>query len=301
MANRKILQLSGSSFSAIQALSGDDVLKGRELLVSTDTKELVLGNGDGTGTVIGAVIIGDATAYAATSPVKGRLFFNTTTGSLYVANGTAWTIASAVPDLSPFISKVTGATAGHLASLNADGTLQDSGLALNDSGSTATDIWSAQKTIDAITDAVNGLSWQRPVKDVLLTPPASPTAGDRYLVVGGTATGAWVGKENAIAEYTSESTWEFYTPVDGAAVFAQDADEQYAFNGTEWVNINSAFTYSAGNGVTITNKVIAAKVKDLSGITVDANGLAANVDGTSIAFNASTGAMYVKDLDFGTF
>ena len=44
------------------------------------------------------------------------------------------------------ISKVSGAVAGNLPKLNADGSIADSGVKVNDAGTAATDLWSAEKT-----------------------------------------------------------------------------------------------------------------------------------------------------------
>ena len=130
-------------------------------------------------------------------------------------------------------TKVTSATENNIATFTADGFVKDSGLKLDDTGTDAASLWSAAKITDAITDAISGMSWQRPVKDVTTTVPADPAEGDRYLVVGETAAeGAWAGQDGSIAEYV-DGAWVFYAPVDGAAVYAEDTDEQFAYNGTE--------------------------------------------------------------------
>jgi hypothetical protein len=50
---------------------------------------------------------------------------------------------------------VTGATAGNLAGLDGDGNLTDSGLVLNDSGSSTTDLWSANKIVAELLSATD--------------------------------------------------------------------------------------------------------------------------------------------------
>ena len=84
------------------------------------------------------------------------------------------------------------------------------------------------------------------------------------------------------------------------AVFVENTDEQYAFNGTEWANISAGFTYSAGNGMTLTNNTFAAKAKENSGVAVTADGIELVADNKSIVVNAS-GQAEVKDVDFGEF
>ncbi len=77
--------------------------------------------------------------------------------------------------------------------------------------------------------------WQDPVLDKDLTaPPGSPSEGDRY-IVGPSPTGDWSGHENDIAEYV-ETSWEFYTPVDGWRVDVTDENALYRFSGTAWIS-----------------------------------------------------------------
>ena len=76
-------------------------------------------------------------------------------------------------------------------------------------------------------------AWQDPVIDKDLTTPAGGDAkGDRY-IVGGSATGAWEGHDNAITYYTG-SEWVFLTPVEGWICWVKDEDKYYKFDGTNW-------------------------------------------------------------------
>ena len=95
---------------------------------------------------------------------------------------------------------------------------------------------------------VQGLDWQDSVKDRDLTaPPASPQAGDRYLVASG-ATGDWTGHDNEIAEYNG-SAWEFTTPNDGMAVWVEDEDILVVYNGSAWVRFGSTIDHGNLNGL----------------------------------------------------
>ena len=77
------------------------------------------------------------------------------------------------------------------------------------------------------------VSWQGSVKDKDLTaPPGSPSTGDRYIVAS-VATGAWTGQEDDIAEWTG-SAWSFDTPLGGWAVWVDDENEMYVFDGSSW-------------------------------------------------------------------
>lgn len=81
---------------------------------------------------------------------------------------------------------------------------------------------------------IDALKWLVPVIDKDLSePPGSPTEGDRY-IVGSTATDAWVGEENSIAEWNG-TTWVFTVPLLGMAVMAMDEVDIYVFDGTNWL------------------------------------------------------------------
>lgn len=63
------------------------------------------------------------------------------------------------------------------------------------------------------------------------TPPASPVAGDVY-IIGSTPTGAWAGQARNIAYF--DQVWRFITPQEGATLWVADEDVLYSFNGTAW-------------------------------------------------------------------
>ena len=63
----------------------------------------------------------------------------------------------------------------------------------------------------------------------LSTPPGSPTTGDTY-IVGGSATGDWLGKENNIASYDGDG-WVFFAPNDGWFCWVDDENELYFYDG----------------------------------------------------------------------
>lgn len=67
----------------------------------------------------------------------------------------------------------------------------------------------------------------------LATPPASPTAGQRYIVATG-ANGDWAGHEGEIAVFETTS-WAFVIPAVGWHGYAQDEAMQLVFDGTGWV------------------------------------------------------------------
>lgn len=96
---------------------------------------------------------------------------------------------------------------------------------------------------DYVDSLVNGADWQDSVLDKDLTsPPASPSTGDRY-IVGPSATGAWSGHDNDIAEYDG-SAWTFETPNKGFASTVEDENTVYIYNGTSWVKMSSVYSHN---------------------------------------------------------
>lgn len=95
---------------------------------------------------------------------------------------------------------------------------------------------------------VASLSWKNPVKDKdIATPPGSPTLGDRYIVASG-GTGDWLGKDDQIAEWNG-SSWDFTVPVEGFALWVEDEDKYYAFNGTLWVCLGNTMDHGNLQGL----------------------------------------------------
>lgn len=82
----------------------------------------------------------------------------------------------------------------------------------------------------------------------LTTPPGSPLNGDTY-IVGPGATGAWAGKDNSMAYWSTDNPltpsgeWEFFAPRAGWIVGNQTDNGSYLFNGSAWVT-------TAGSGLT---------------------------------------------------
>ena len=66
----------------------------------------------------------------------------------------------------------------------------------------------------------------------LLTPPLSPSAGDRYLI-NGVGTGDWVGYDYDIATYTG-TVWEFTENRPGMLTWVTDEAKYYLYDGSAW-------------------------------------------------------------------
>ena len=121
-------------------------------------------------------------------------------------------------------------------------------------------------------DAVSGLQdFRESVIDKdLLTPPVSPTAGDRYIIgqPTDTATGAWVGHEGEIADWNG-TAWIFEPQPDmGTYCFVEDESAAYVFNNNTfasglWVLWNTGLIL-AGEGLTKTGNTISVDWADTS-------------------------------------
>lgn len=316
-----------------------------EFGLCTDTKEVFIGDGS-SNIFVGRTMMG---TYAArpNAGAAGRLYYvnsGTNLGYIYADDGTTWQRVNALTlsDLTGSLDDIDeGTTYGKVKKSElvngqvkqiSDGTNTVTPAALNghmnnssihriidDAHVSNTDLWSSQKIQNEIELAKRGIEYQDSVKDKdLATPPTTPTAKDRYIVKA-TATGAWVGKENNIAEWNGYS-WVFYAPSEGWTVYVDDEDKQYSFNGTGWVMSGAGLqTVTAGNGLTgggqsdsvtlnvgagngITVATDSVAVKAYKGITVDANGVSVNIDGTSLIYDSANGnRLTIATVDGGTF
>lgn len=158
-----------------------------------------------------------------------------------------------------------------------------------------------------VDDLFTGDEWQASVLDRIITPPGSPTTGDRYLIDAalGTATGAWVGQENKIAQW-SGSAWVYTTPTTGTKVSVDDeTDGVYLYTGSGWdKKFYEATTASTGLvkvGVDIRLDASSAG----AGLGFSTGVLSVNVDNSSVEI--ATDTLQVKadgiketHIDFGT-
>ena len=115
------------------------------------------------------------------------------------------------------------------------------------SGAPTNDAHAATKLY--VDNSIAGLDWQNSVLDKdLLTPPVSPTTGDRYIVAGagGTATGAWATHEEKVTVWNGAS-WDFIVPNLGFATLAEDENNQYTYNGAHPAGTWVLFSTSIGS------------------------------------------------------
>lgn len=326
-------------------LNSRGALLSGELGFCTDTKEVYVGDGT-LNYLVGRAMAG-LDADRPNAGVKGRFYFvngGSNSGYLYCDDGTTWTRINSktLSDLTGNIDNIADGTTyakvkksditngqvnkisdgtNIVSASEAKGHINDAAKhrVINDSGSSNTELWSAQKIKNEIELAKRGIEYQDSVKDKdLSTPPTTPTTKDRYIVKA-IGSGAWAGKDNQITEWNG-STWNFYIASIGTTVYIDDENKHYSWNGTSWVISGGALqTITAGsgltgggqsdvvtlnigqgNGIVVSADSIAAKGGN--GITVDATGINANVDGVSIILDSVNGnKITVGEIDGGTF
>jgi PKD repeat protein len=98
-------------------------------------------------------------------------------------------------------------------------------LAFDSNGET---FWQALNTISSTEAATEKQSVNH---RGFITPPTSPSIGDRY-IVGVEATGLWQGKNNQIAEW--DGSWQYDIPNVGDYCYVIDEDNTFTFSGTTW-------------------------------------------------------------------
>lgn len=94
---------------------------------------------------------------------------------------------------------------------------------------------------DSVTEQVIATGAITPAKiNIAVTfassPPGSPATGIKYLIRP-TATGAWEGKENQLAEWV-DGAWQYTLPREGMIAWDPVGDLLYAYNGTAWGPVN---------------------------------------------------------------
>lgn len=84
------------------------------------------------------------------------------------------------------------------------------------------------------------------VSELVATPPASPNAGDRYIVPS-EAIGDWVGQENRIAAW-QDGAWAFLAPVDGWLSWVAAKSKLKVFSSGQWQDVATGGDTGGGSG-----------------------------------------------------
>ena len=95
---------------------------------------------------------------------------------------------------------------------------------------TLTDIYYPTKDVNRGVDA---LLFCRVVSMALTAPPGSPANGALYIPKTG-ATGAWAGKANQLARYSSSAGWEFFAPKAQWRIRCVADGYDYVYSGSAW-------------------------------------------------------------------
>ena len=100
----------------------------------------------------------------------------------------------------------------------------------------------AQKhvTVNEALDALDGLVQLSVISTGLTAPPGSAADGDRYIVASG-ATGAWVGWDASVAQY-SGGVWLRLVPQTGWITWDVSASELLVWTGSAWTGLDVAMS-----------------------------------------------------------
>jgi hypothetical protein len=109
---------------------------------------------------------------------------------------------------------------------------------------TAADHAATKGYVDSVS---GGVDWQESVLARQATPPITPTTGDRYLVTA-TATGAWTGEEDSIAQWDG-AAWVFTQPDPGMATYVEAELTSYIYSNGVWVKMASTFDHGNLQGL----------------------------------------------------
>ena len=107
----------------------------------------------------------------------------------------------------------------------------------------------------------------------LNAPPASPAAGDAW-IVGTVPTGGWTGHARAMAGWTS-SGWRFVAPRDGMAVWSVADEQVLRFGGGVWTLGVLAGSRVTIGGVDVVGARRGAIVDPSGGLVIDLEARAA--------------------------
>ena len=202
-------------------------------------------NSKGSGTVTGV---------STSAPLTGSFTTSGTVGINKASTSQDGYLAAA--DFTNFNTAFGWGSPASYGYLKADGTVAATGnlnlnthLITNLAGPSAATDAANKSYVDSI---AAGLAWQARVINILATPPSSPASGDRY-IVGASATGAWTGQDNKIAQWDG-SEWLFTAPTNSMSVFATVPSNGYVYlsASSQWVQFSGGANYVFGGGLTYT-------------------------------------------------
>jgi hypothetical protein len=107
----------------------------------------------------------------------------------------------------------------------------------------------------------------------LSTPPGQPSPGDCWLIGLG-ANGAWAGKDNHLAAWTSGG-WRFVSPMPGMSVWDETAHYHRRWTGTAWTSGEIAAGSIRIGGVQVVGPRLPSVATASGGTIIDAEARAA--------------------------
>lgn len=232
------------------------------------------------------------------SPSEGQVWYNTTEKLFKIYRNSA---VSSFVDAAELALHTGDTSNPHTVTLEQartagntlSGSIDMGGNAINNvgAGSLGTDAAQRQWVTDQINSKVSGLDWQDSVLERRASPPSSPVAGDRYLVIA-TATGAWTGKEKQIAQYDG-AAWQYTVPNEGFTLRVEAENIIYTYDGTSWGNIGGAVDHGALLGLADddhTQYLLADGTRSMSGaLNMGTNNITnvGTVDGVTVSAHAA--------------
>jgi len=186
---------------------------------------------------------------------------NWETGAEYLVDDTVW-----------YSSAFYSCNTAHIAGVSFDAAkwdlIADFGAAVTAAGASATAAAASAATASAAAaTATTTALLGKPVISTITALPGSPTNGDRYLVAHSGTSGALVGKEDKVVEYSAGAWLYSAAPLDGAQIYVEDVKRRYKFNSSDgkWKKLNSKLVYlSDFSSLTLAAAMAVASVCPLS-------------------------------------
>jgi hypothetical protein len=285
-------------------MAGGSPLAAGELGYTTDTHEVFVSDGS-SAHLVGGVLVG-LLADLPSAGISGRMYHATDSDATFVDDGSAWVdVSSGISSLDDVADGITYGRVlnTYLDSNRVDGvyngtdkltgaTIQShlddatKHREINDSGSAATDLWSAEKIQLAIDQMAAGLDFQADVLNIqtdATLDPGTPSVGDRYIITASSALNANFGTiagigDNDIVEYNGTAftvVFDVSAQGEGVLVWDQASDTYQKYDGTSWSEFGGLSGVTAGSGLSKTDNTMNVGAGD--GIDVAADSISVDV------------------------
>lgn len=311
------IRLKRGTKAQLDVLMATTPMLSGEMGYTSDTNEVYVSDGTAAH-LVGRVLV-NVIASRPAAGVSGRVFHATDTEATYVDNGTTWVdVSSGISDLDDIAD---GTTYGKVLNTYLDGNRPDSlwdgsqqltgsGISahindvdihreINDAGTAATDLWSADKIGVEIDQAIAGLDFQADVAnvqtDALLDPGAPATEGDRYIITSSGTLHANFGviaglEDGDIVEYNGSAfvvAYDVSVAGEGALAWNETSDTFMRWDGTSWAEFGglsgvtaglgltksgNTMNVGAGDGISVASDTVSVNASDLAGQGISVDG-----------------------------